>query len=311
MRIQGPAISQRNGFEASFMKKLSFLYRTEYTFDAPISNHSYTLKIYPREGTRQQIMQLVEMVSYGENHSYSTDMFGNKTLYGNIAEPHNHFSFEIHGVIEVSNREADRDKTHLPLFAMPSAMTKPTPYLQQALDTLKQQAKKKSCYSMEFHKLEPIEKALYLSDCCHELLEYQSNVTDISTDATEALRLGKGVCQDYAHLLIAFLRMVGIPARYVVGFMMGEGFTHAWVEAFCDGMWTGLDPTNSRLIREDYIKLSHGRDYLDTVVCKGHFTGVVHQQQEIVVQVSEYQDMKGGIPERNHGIENKRLEYEQ
>ena len=69
--------------------------------------------------------------------------------------------------------------------------------------------------------------------------------------------------------------------------MMGEGYTHAWVEAWCDGCWYGVDPTNSKIVDEDYIKLSHGRDYNDTVVCKGHFYGKAQQSQEIKVQVQE------------------------
>lgn len=267
------------------MKKLEFTYQTHYTFDAPIYDHHYTLKIYPRESERQHVESLFEVVSYGDAHGYSTDGFGNKMLYGNIDAPHDSFHFKVSGVVEVDDTKQDKDNHLLGVFRTPSAMTQVTPKLFQVLNEAANQAKEKSCYGKEFDEMTALEKMLYLSDYCHELLEYKQNVTNIYTSASEALELGEGVCQDYAHILIAFLRMTGIPARYVVGMMLGEGYTHAWVEAYYDGCWHGMDPTNCRLVDETYIKLSHGRDYNDTLVCKGHFYGKVQQMQDIQVSV--------------------------
>lgn len=270
------------------MKKLVFTYRTRYLFDIPIYKHYYTLKIYPRENERQQMLSFTENVSYSDSHSYSLDAFGNKTVYGNIEAPHKEFGFEISGVMLVDSTKPDMDEKLLSVFAAPSSMTRKTPLLTKLLEEVCAEAGDRSCYKKPFQDMEKLEKVMYLSDCCHELLCYTSNVTDVSTDATAAAELGKGVCQDYSHILIAFLRMLHIPARYVVGFMAGEGFTHAWVEAFCDGCWYGVDPTNSRLVDDTYIKLSHGRDYNDTIVCKGHFYGQAKQSQEIRVSVYPY-----------------------
>jgi transglutaminase-like putative cysteine protease len=87
--------------------------------------------------------------------------------------------------------------------------------------------------------------------------------------------------------MIALLRMSGIPARYVVGMMMGEGFSHAWVEALIDGEWIGFDPTNDKNVDDTYIKISNGRDYQDCIVNRGVFYGCVTQNQNIKVIVSE------------------------
>lgn len=269
------------------MKKLRFIYHTLYTFDIPIYKHHYTLKIYPRENERQHVESLVETMSYGDSHSYSMDSFGNKTVYGNIDAPHDTFGFEISGVVIVDDARPDKDSRLLSLFRAPSSMTKPAGNLRNALQQAIEQAEWKSCYCKPFKKMSEIEKVMYLSDYCHELLIYTPNVTNIYTNASEALALKKGVCQDYSHILIALLRMLHIPARYVVGFMVGEGFSHAWVEAFADGCWQGVDPTNSKLVDDTYIKLSHGRDYNDTLVCKGHFYGNAKQSQDIWVQVEE------------------------
>lgn len=269
------------------MKKLSFTYHTLYTFDSPIYDHYYTFKIYPRDDERQHVISLTESMNFGDSHSYSYDTFGNKTIYGNIRAPHDSFYFDISGTVLVDGRRKDADAGLLPLFSNPSAMTMPAPVLWEALREAAADAEKKSCYRRSFDLLTDLEKCLYLSDYCHERIEYTPNATDVSTNAAQALQLGKGVCQDYAHILLALLRLLRIPARYVVGFMLGEGYTHAWVEVYCNGVWHGLDPTNSRLVDEGYIKLSHGRDYNDTMVCKGHFYGEAKQHQQIRVQVSE------------------------
>ena len=81
--------------------------------------------------------------------------------------------------------------------------------------------------------------------------------------------------------------MKKIPCRYVTGMMLGEGKSHAWVEVYSDGMWIGMDPTNSQLVDDFYIKIAHGRDYSDCLVNQGIFTGNVTQIQEISVNVEE------------------------
>ena len=112
----------------------------------------------------------------------------------------------------------------------------------------------------------------------------------MDTTAEKALSGGSGVCQDYAHIMLALLRMDRIPCRYVAGMMMGEGSSHAWVEVWDDKRWIGYDPTNKKLVNEDYIKISNGRDFADCLVNQGIFTGNVTQTQEISVIVEEVRD---------------------
>jgi len=104
---------------------------------------------------------------------------------------------------------------------------------------------------------------LFLNDAVFRQLVYEKCVTNSETDAGEALSRGKGVCQDFAHILIGLLRGLGVPARYVTGYIEGEGDSHAWVEAFHEGRWYGLDPTHNTFVREGYIKVAHGRDAKD------------------------------------------------
>ena len=118
-------------------------------------------------------------------------------------------------------------------------------------------------------------------------MRYQPGLTHAATTAQEALALGQGVCQDYAHILLALCRAAHIPARYVNGFMEGEGATRAWVEVYDEGAWGGMDPANKRPIEGGCVKRTDGRKAEDCPVNRGVFTGAATQTAEIRVIVEE------------------------
>lgn len=118
-------------------------------------------------------------------------------------------------------------------------------------------------------------------------MKYVPGTTNIQTTASQAFRQGTGVCQDYAHIYLAMARLLGYPARYMSGMMLGEGATHAWVEAAVDGKWIGIDPANDCLVDDRYICFAHGRDYADCPVERGIFLGAASQSQEVLVSVWE------------------------
>jgi transglutaminase-like putative cysteine protease len=113
-----------------------------------------------------------------------------------------------------------------------------------------------------------------------EAITYQIGVTGVQTPAAMALHLGKGVCQDYAHMMLAVLRLLGIPGRYVSGHLLGEGAPHAWVEALVEDAndqgepeVIAFDPTHHRLAGLNYITVAVGRDYADVAPTSGTFVG--------------------------------------
>lgn len=118
---------------------------------------------------------------------------------------------------------------------------------------------------------------------------YVPGITTVQTTASQSLEMKKGVCQDFAHLLISLCRKAGIPARYVTGFMQGEGFTHAWIEFYDAGFWYGFDPTHNRQIDTGYIKVAHGRDYEDCAIDRGSFKGLAQQKLEVFLKVEQQQ----------------------
>ncbi|MBV9579318.1 MAG: transglutaminase family protein [Chloroflexi bacterium] len=134
-----------------------------------------------------------------------------------------------------------------------------------------------------FGDLEPFEAVRQMSSMIHQRFEYQPGVTDVTTSVAEVVAGGRGVCQDFAHLLIGLCRALRIPARYVSGYIVaadaggpsrGGGASHAWAEAYTPSHgWRGFDPTNNLLANDRYIKVAVGRDYHDVPPTRGTYRG--------------------------------------
>ena len=117
--------------------------------------------------------------------------------------------------------------------------------------------------------------AARLNEWVHHAMRYGFGATDTRTSASAALAGGVGLCQDYAHIMVAMCRAAGVPARYVSGHMLGEGGSHAWAEVLVpegDAFATyGFDPTNRRRPGLDYLVVALGRDYSDVPPTAGSF----------------------------------------
>lgn len=127
------------------------------------------------------------------------------------------------------------------------------------------------------------QRAEQAADWAAGAIAYRVGVTGVQTPAAMALHFGQGVCQDYAHILLCILRLMGIPARYVSGHLLGEGVPHAWVECFlatpgaptnhARGEIVAYDPTHRRRAGLNYISVAVGRDFADVSPTSGSFTG--------------------------------------
>jgi transglutaminase-like putative cysteine protease len=141
------------------------------------------------------------------------------------------------------------------------------------------------------------EALMCLNERIYDEFVYDPDVTTTATPVLEVLASKRGVCQDFAHLMIACIRALGLPARYVSGYMetlpppgqeklLGADATHAWVAAFIPGWgWLELDPTNGTLADERYIILAWGRDYADVTPLKGVMTGGGEHELTVAVDV--------------------------
>ncbi len=123
----------------------------------------------------------------------------------------------------------------------------------------------------------PLEKAERICELVHAAMTYAPGRTSVRTTAAEALADGHGVCQDFAHVMIALCHVVGLPARYVSGHLLGQGGTHAWVEVIVPrgeaAVAAAFDPCNGRRASSSYVTVAAGRDYADVAPTSGSYIG--------------------------------------
>lgn len=141
--------------------------------------------------------------------------------------------------------------------------------------------------------LDPDQASRAVAEWLSEILDYVPGATGVHTSASQAWDVRKGVCQDFAHIAVGILRNLGIPARYVSGYLLprsdseaGEsmrGQSHAWVE-WWSGSWQGWDPTNGRPAGPDHVLVARGRDYDDVPPLKGVYSGAGAGQLFVTVK---------------------------
>lgn len=141
----------------------------------------------------------------------------------------------------------------------------------------------------------PVQAGLRAAAWTHETLRYERGATHVHTSSAEARAAGKGVCQDFAHVTLALLRAVGLPARYVSGYLhsaveagLGDtttGESHAWVE-FWAGEWVAVDPTSLADVGSRHVLLARGRDYADVRPLSGIYSGPAAEHFGVTVEVT-------------------------
>jgi transglutaminase-like putative cysteine protease len=150
----------------------------------------------------------------------------------------------------------------------------------------------------DFNSLSPYKFLLELCEYIYSNFDYIKGVTTIDSTLDEIWTLKSGVCQDFTIIMLQVARMVGIPARYVSGYICpsdtisrGEGATHAWIEAYIPFYgWLGFDPTNNAIANENHVRLAVGRNYNDCSPVKGVFKGKVEEELVVKVNVSTTRD---------------------
>lgn len=259
------------------MKELNFQYEMKLRFDHPVSKHHFTLHCLPQSSRRQRIQDLAFEVSPYDSISQSHDSFGNRYVYGCCLREHTGFDLRVSGSAAAGLVIHEEDPYCPPFYKYPSSYTRPGEGIAAYDRRLK----------ARYSGAPGLDYALFMMRAIHEDLVYSPGSTGVGTTAEAALKLGKGVCQDFTHILISLCRLNSIPARYVVGMLTGEGLSHAWAEVYTDGFWTGLDPTNNTIVSDQHIKISNGRDYNDCRINLGVFSGYAKQTQQVSVIVKE------------------------
>ena len=264
------------------MKKLSFDYEMKLTFSGPVTDHRFQLRCVPATRARQQVVDVRLVVDPDCELYTQTDSFGSVIATGYLPGPHDHFSYAVTGIAFVDVEHAGPDPVK-PLYRLESALTMPGPAIEALAGACRE-------------RVEALGPDAGAVECASEVMHavfaaftYTPGSTTVSTTAEEALAQGRGVCQDYAHVMLSVCRRLGLAVRYIAGMLGGEGATHAWVEVYDErGVWVGLDPTHDRAAGDSYIVIAHGRDYLDTKIDIGLFSGAgVSQTQWVNASVHE------------------------
>lgn len=259
------------------MAVLHFEYRMEIKYEEYVGRCYFTIKCIPREDARQHLLGTELSVLPETEYSTGRDSFGNRQIYGCETMPHDRFVFQAAGDVEILRTDYEEAGDELTgIFRIPHGKCIPGSGLSEYYRTYDFSGCGSSYEICEawMHSL-------------HRDFSYVPGVTQVHTTAEEAWGMRQGVCQDYAHIYVTLLRMAGIPARYVCGMLVGEGASHAWAEALCDGRWVAFDPTNDCLVSDQHIKLGHGRDAADCAINRGLMWNGGAQSQKITVLVEK------------------------
>lgn len=269
------------------------------TYSAPVRDCVRLLRVFP-PGQRgaQRIVSLDWECSPApyEAEEYQDD-FGNCVLELRQARIENEFRFHMNLVTTRHAGSVAPDDGLSPTgrgaFLLPSALC-------DLSDAIRQQAR---LLGGERSKRQDEEHASTLTAAIcawtHNALRYTPGVTNPTTTASQALQRGAGVCQDYAHLMIALCRALSLPARYISGYNPATGAMHAWVEVLCQGEWQAWDPTHNRPASEHCVFVGCGRDFRDVEPLLGTYRGCgtarlkVRCQTE-VMERGEEESGKGG-----------------
>ncbi|WP_368744627.1 transglutaminase family protein [Desertibaculum subflavum] len=281
---------------------------TRYAYGAPVDLGYHVLRMSPRETARQKVLSAtLALAPQPSRDSGFIDHFGNAARHVVVEMPHSAFSATLEAVIEVARRGAG---------ALPAG-----PSWEAVRDAMRDDgfpadpAVAEFCYASPlapadeaagayaaacFPAGRPIVQALRdLTARIRRDFAYLPGATDITTPVAEVMAAKRGVCQDFTHVMIAGLRRLGLPARYVSGYLRtyptadahalrGADASHAWIGAWCGPEigWLDFDPTNDLVVDQEHITLAWGRDFDDVSPLRGVILGGGTHGVEVAVTVT-------------------------
>jgi transglutaminase-like putative cysteine protease len=275
------------------MTRYAVRHETTYTYPVPVDMGLHVLRVTPLNSIGQRALRygLTIEPEPARIHGF-VDHFGNVVHHVAVEETHSRFSATLNAEVEL-NRKAvvapgpPWEAVHMAMqadgFPAPSQIaefTYPSP-----LAPFEDAA---TAYAAEsFAADRPIiDAARDLAGRIFRDFAYVPNSTTVATKVAEVLEMRCGVCQDFAHLMISGLRGLGLPARYVSGYLhtrpadpaaerLGAEASHAWVSLWCgeEFGWVGLDPTNDLVVADEHVVVAHGRDFSDATPLRGVILG--------------------------------------
>ncbi|MGP0593610.1 transglutaminase family protein [Nitrospira sp. T9] len=282
-------------------------HRTTFAYTQPVAISHHVLRLTPRSHPRQHCLRsAMRLEPTPSVRSEGEDYFGNPMTHLTIQTPHPQLIVEAKTVVEVLKPEP------IPLDQSPP-WEQVIQQLQSPLDPPNLEAQQ-FMYDSPYISIDDatydfvresfpsgrplLAGVMELTSRIFEEFTYEGGVTEVSTPVHEVLTSRKGVCQDFAHLEIAALRSLGLPARYISGYLLthppegqeklvGADASHAWIAAWSPGLgWVDFDPTNNIIPSDEHITLAWGRDYGDVSPINGFMVGGGQHTLAVSVDVS-------------------------
>ncbi len=269
-------------------------HRTTFTYTQPVAISNHVLRLTPRTYPRQRSLRSIIVIDpVPSGRSDGKDYFGNSLTHLTIQTPHSVLVVEAQTLVDVLKPESIHVDQSPPWDQV-------TQQLQESTDTTKLDAQQ-FLYDSPYVTIDDatfefvrecfppgrpiLAGVMDLTSRIFREFTYKGGVTDVSTPVQEVLASRNGVCQDFAHLEIAALRSLGLPARYISGYLLthppegqeklvGADASHAWLSTWCpDVGWVDFDPTNNCMPSGEHITLAWGRDYGDVSPINGFMVG--------------------------------------
>lgn len=263
--------------------KLRIEHITTFSYDLPISEAYTEMRLAPMDmGGQRRTSFRLKTEPGGEVIRY-LDRYQNEVHYFDVLQSHQQLQVTAFSEVITADQFTDEQDDLSPLDQY-DYLT-PT-HFAPAHENLHELAEANVVVGNK------LATAHALMNAVHQAIQYERGATSVKTTAEEALQLGKGVCQDYAHVMLSACRLSGLPARYVSGYLYSpnapEMASHAWIDVFVTGYgWRALDPTHNCPQDGRYVRVATGRDYADVSPTRGVYKGNAKEKMEVAVQVSE------------------------
>jgi transglutaminase-like putative cysteine protease len=284
---------------------------TEYRYDEPVRESVMELRMQPRHAAGQGLVSFeVEIAPHAQVLSY-VDGWGNLVHHFDLPHAHDTLDIFVRSVVETYSHPAPPAVEADAWAALASETMRgewwdfltlhgfaaETPALHDFIAARSLNALK---------TLDPLSALKALNRELYEAFDYEAGVTEPDSPIDHALIEGRGVCQDFAHIMIAICRLWGVPARYVSGYLYTDqdthdrstpNATHAWIEAFLPSLgWVGFDPTNDLITGERHLSVAIGRDYADVPPSHGVFKGEAESRLSVGVSVHRASEVGSELP---------------
>jgi transglutaminase-like putative cysteine protease len=275
--------------------KWDILHRTRYRYASPVKQSFNEVRLKPLSNPEQTLNTFLLKVLPATRLNHYTDFNLNVVHHFEITEPHTELQVESKLQITTHPRPVlEQGATPWPLARIGEAMqgTRCHEFIGASRFVDDSPETWRLAVEATQGQTDTWQASLAIMRFVREHLTYVTASTSVHTHIRDVLRDKRGVCQDFAHVMIGLCRAMKIPALYVSGYLATEeaSATHAWMEVYIPGIgWRALDPTHNRQTDDQYVKIAVGRDYADVAPVAGTYIGTTERKLEVEVKIEKAQ----------------------